>query len=201
LPAARNRRLLRRLERRPPLLRLRSWGSWSERYWAEAAALTPWYAWGGADIPFGETPVENIAPQSLADSLAIERRYLASVSTVPRPSLDAQSKLTYDIFARGRSLTVEGFTYPLELMPINPYRACPRRLPLSASGAERLAISSAEEYEHWRTRALRFVEWTNQAIVNMRAGLRRGYTVPRILIGERSRTRRAGRRRTGQCVL
>jgi uncharacterized protein (DUF885 family) len=28
------------------------------------------------------------------------------------------------------------------------------------------------------------VEWTNQAIVNMRAGLRRGYTVPRILIGE-----------------
>jgi hypothetical protein len=52
-----------------------------ERYWAEAAALTPWYAWGGADMPFGETPSENIAPQSLADSLAIERRYLASVST------------------------------------------------------------------------------------------------------------------------
>jgi uncharacterized protein (DUF885 family) len=155
-----------------------------ERYWAEAAALTPWYAWGGADMPFGETPAENIAPQSLADSLAIERRYLASVSAVPRPSLDAQSKLTYDIFARGRTLAVEGFTYPLELMPINPYEGMPQAFALSASGAERLAISSAEEYEHWRTRALRFVEWTNQAIVNMRAGLRRGYTVPRILIGE-----------------
>ena len=155
-----------------------------ERYWAEAAALTPWYAWGGADMPFGETPAENIAPQSLADSMAIERRYLASLSAVPRPSLDAQSKLTYDIFARGRSLTAEGFTYPLELMPINPYEGMPQAFALSASGAERLAISSAEEYEHWRTRALRFVEWTNQAIVNMRAGLRRGYTVPRILIGE-----------------
>jgi uncharacterized protein (DUF885 family) len=155
-----------------------------ERYWAEAAALTPWYAWGGADMPFGETPAENIAPQSLADSLAIERRYLASVSDVPRPSLDAQSKLTYDIFARGRSLAVEGFTYPLELMPINPYEGMPQAFALSASGAERLAVSSAEEYDHWRTRALRFVEWTNQAIVNMRAGLRRGYTVPRISIGE-----------------
>jgi uncharacterized protein (DUF885 family) len=155
-----------------------------ERYWAEAAALTPWYAWGGADMPFGETPAENIAPQSLADSLAIERRYLASVSAVPRPSLDAQSKLTYDIFARARTLAIEGFTYPLELMPINPYEGMPQAFALSASGAERLAISSAEEYEHWRTRALRFVEWTNQAIVNMRAGLRRGYTVPRILIGE-----------------
>jgi uncharacterized protein (DUF885 family) len=155
-----------------------------ERYWAEAAALTPWYAWGGADMPFGETPAENIAPQSLADSLAIERRYLASVSAVPRDSLDTQSKLTYDIFARGRTLAVEGFTYPLELMPINPYEGMPQAFALSASGAERLAISSAEEYEHWRTRALRFVEWTNQAIVNMRAGLRRGYTVPRIVIGE-----------------
>jgi uncharacterized protein (DUF885 family) len=155
-----------------------------ERYWAEAAALTPWYAWGGADMPFGETPAENIAPQSLADSLAIERRYLASVAAVPRPSLDAQSKLTYDIFARGRALAVEGFTYPLELMPINPYEGMPQAFALSAPGAERLAISSAEEYEHWRTRALRFVEWTNQAILNMRAGMRRGYTVPRILIGE-----------------
>jgi uncharacterized protein (DUF885 family) len=155
-----------------------------ERYWAEAAALTPWYAWGGADMPFGETPAENIAPQSLADALAIERRYLASVSAVPRPSLDAQSKLTYDIFARGRSLTVEGFTYPLELMPINPFEGMPQSFALSASGAERLALSSAKEYEHWRARALRFVEWTNQATVNMRAGLRRGYTVPRILIGE-----------------
>jgi len=135
-------------------------------------------------MPFGETPAENIAPQSLADSLAIERRYLASVSAVPRPSLDAQSKLTYDIFARGRSLAVEGFTYPFELMPINPYEGMPQAFALSASGAERLAISSAEECEHWRNRALRFVEWTNQAIINMRAGLRRGYTVPRILIEE-----------------
>jgi uncharacterized protein (DUF885 family) len=156
-----------------------------EQYWAEAAALTPWYAWGGADLPFGETPAENIAPQSLADSLAIERRYLAAVAALPRlPSLDAQSTLTYDIFVRGRSLTIEGLTYPLELMPINPYDGMPQAFALSASGAERLAISSAAEYEHWRIRAFRFVEWTNQAIVNMRAGLRRGYTVPRIVMGE-----------------
>ena len=155
-----------------------------ERYWAEAAALTPWYAWGGADMPFGETPAENIAPQTLADSLAIERRYLAAISTVPRSSLDTQSKLTYDIFARERSLAIEGFTYPLELMPINPFEGMPQAFALSAPGAQRLAISSAEEYEHWRSRALRFVEWTNQAIVNMRAGQRRGYTVPRILIEE-----------------
>jgi uncharacterized protein (DUF885 family) len=155
-----------------------------ERYWAEAAALTPWYAWGGADMPFGETSAENIAPQSLADSLAIERRYLAAVSAVSRSSLDAQSKLTYDIFARGRSLTIEGFTYPIELMPVNPYEGMPQAFALSASGAERLAISNADEYEHWRTRALRFVEWTNQAIVNMRAGLRRGYSMPRMVVGE-----------------
>lgn len=155
-----------------------------EHYWADAAAFTPWYAWGGADMPYGETPAENIAPQSLADSLAVERRYLAAVSAVSRSSLDAQSTLTYDIFVRERALAIEGFTYPFELMPINPYDGMPQAFALSASGAERLAISSAGAYEHWRTRALRFVEWTNQAIVNMRAGLRRGYTVPRIVIGE-----------------
>ncbi|HLZ99325.1 MAG TPA: DUF885 domain-containing protein, partial [Steroidobacteraceae bacterium] len=155
-----------------------------ERYWGEAASLTPWYAWGGADIPFGETPAENIAPQTLADSLAIERRYLLSVAAVPRSSLDDQSKLTYDIFVRARSLTVEGFTYPFELLPINPFEGMPEAFALSAPGAGRVAISSPEEYQRWRARALRFVEWTNQATVNMRAGLRRGYTMPRVLIAE-----------------
>src|SRR5258708_27568733 len=57
-----------------------------ERYWAENAALMPWYSWGSADMEFSGTPAENIAPQSLADSLALERRYLAEVSAVPRAS-------------------------------------------------------------------------------------------------------------------
>ncbi|HWJ34956.1 MAG TPA: DUF885 domain-containing protein [Steroidobacteraceae bacterium] len=153
-----------------------------ERYWDENAALTPWYSWGGADMERGEPPAENIATQLLADSLALERRYLSEILSVPQAGLDAESKLTYDLFRRQRALAIEGFTYPYELLPVNPYDGMPQRFALMASAAERVALSSAKDYESWRLRSESFVRWTNQAIVNMRDGMRRGYTLPRVLV-------------------
>jgi uncharacterized protein (DUF885 family) len=153
-----------------------------EQYWAENAGLTPWYSWGGSELKFGATPGGNIAPRSLADSLALERRYLAEVSALPRAALDAESALTYDLFRRERLSAIEGYTYPFELLPVNPYDAMPQQFALMAPGAERLALSSAEEFENWRARTESFVRWTQQAIGNMRDGMRRGYTLPRPLV-------------------
>jgi uncharacterized protein (DUF885 family) len=153
-----------------------------ERYWAEIAQLSPWYSWGGADMPQGAPAAENIAPQSLADSLAIERRFMAELQAIPRSTLDPQATLTYDIFLQERALAIEGFTYPLELLPVNPYDGMPVEFALMAPGAERLALASDAEYAKWRSRSSSFVRWTQQAIFNMRDGMRRGYTVPRVVV-------------------
>jgi len=153
-----------------------------ERYWDENAALLPWYTWGGADLQLGALPAHNIAPQSLADSLAIERRFLAQVLAVPRATLNAETTLTFDVFRRERALAIEGFTYPLELLPVNPYDGMPLEFAQMAATAERLALSSAKDYENWRRFGLSFVRWTDQAVVNMRDGMRRGYTLPRVLV-------------------
>ncbi len=154
----------------------------AERYWDENAARIPWYSWGGAGMQFGGAPAENISPQSLADSLDIERRYLAEVSAIPRASLDAGGKLTYDLFRRERALAIEGFTYPLELLPVNPYDGMVQQFALMAAAAEPRALSSAAEFANWSARARSFVSWTDQAIVNMRDGMRRGVTLPRVLV-------------------
>ena len=153
-----------------------------ERYWDENSALLPWYSWGGADLSPGEPSGENIAPQSLADSLTIEQRYLAEVLSIPRSTLDAESNLTWDIFRRERVMAIEGFVYPVELLPVNPYEGVPQRFASMASAAERLASASDKDYANWRARCDSFVQWTRQAIVNMRDGMRRGYTVPRVLV-------------------
>jgi uncharacterized protein (DUF885 family) len=155
-----------------------------ERYWDENAALMPWYSWGGADLDTGAPPAEIIAPQSVADSLAVERRYLSEVLAIPREGLDPESKLTYDMFRQERALSIEGFTYPYELLPVDPYDGMPQRFALMASSAERLAVSGAKDYESWRLLATSFVRWTHQAITNMRDGMRRGYTLPRVLVEE-----------------
>jgi hypothetical protein len=53
-------------------------------------------------------PAENaISPQLLADSLSIERRYLAEILAIGREALDAKAQLTYDIFRRQREIAIE----------------------------------------------------------------------------------------------
>jgi len=42
--------------------------------------------------------------------------------------------------------------------------------------------ASAADYENWLRRIDEYVRWTQQAAVNMREGMRRGYTSPRVLI-------------------
>jgi uncharacterized protein (DUF885 family) len=123
-----------------------------------------------------------IAPQLLADSLNVERRYLAELLGVSRDALDAPSRLTYDIFRRWREISIEAFTFPDELLPINPFGGMTQRFAAQATELARHPAANASEYENWLNRTDDYVRWTQQAAINMREGLRRGYTSPRSVI-------------------
>jgi uncharacterized protein (DUF885 family) len=123
-----------------------------------------------------------IAPQLLADSLDVERRYLAEVLGVPRDTLDAASRLSYDIFRRRRELKIESFTYPNELLPVNPFGGMTQRFAAQAAELVQHPAHSLAGYENWLKSIDDYVRWTQQAIANMRAGMRRGYTSPRAVI-------------------
>jgi uncharacterized protein (DUF885 family) len=126
-------------------------------------------------------PAGVISPQVLADSLAVEHRYLTQLGGISRAGLDADSRLTYDIFKRRREILIEGFTYPAELMPLGYFGGMLQSLEISSADAGRLAWSVAD-YENWLKRVNAYVSWTQQAIQNMREGLRRGYVSPRTVI-------------------
>jgi uncharacterized protein (DUF885 family) len=128
-------------------------------------------------------PLEDaISPQFLADALNIERRYLAELLLVPREGLDANSKLTYDLFRRQRETVIEGFTFPAELLPMNPFDGEPLELAEWAAQLGKPPFDKTTDYENWLSRIDGYAHWTQQAAVNMREGIRRGYTPPRALI-------------------
>ncbi|HEV7358375.1 MAG TPA: DUF885 domain-containing protein [Steroidobacteraceae bacterium] len=127
-------------------------------------------------------PTEHaISPQFLADSLSIERRYLTQLADLPRDQLDASSRLTYDIFRRRREIAIEGFTFPDELLPVDPFDGMPQRF---AARAGQLAhdAATAAAYADFLRDIDDYVRWTQQAIANMRQGIRRGYTSPRTVV-------------------
>lgn len=153
-----------------------------ERYWDEYLLLNPLASRIGGDARSAAHLGIVISPQYLADSLAMERRFMAEILAVPRASQDAQAGLTYDIFIRERELAIAGFAYPAELMPVNAFDGMPLQFAQLGSGSGQQAFSSAKDYENWLERIDDYVTWTNQAIVNMRAGMRRGYTLPRVIV-------------------
>lgn len=122
-------------------------------------------------------PLEPIELQALADARALEARYLDAVRALPRPAAP-EAALTYDVFVRERQLALEGFTFPAELMPINPFRSGPFALATSASVA---ALAGAPA-PLWEARARAFARWVDAAMINLREGLRRGYVLQRSLV-------------------
>jgi len=136
-----------------------------DRYWDERASFA-----------------NPLSPQYLADSLAVERRFLAEILALPRERLDTESRLTYDIFRRQRELNIEGYTYPAELLPVNPFSGMPQQLARLAADSREHPLETAKDYQNWLLRIDDFVGWTQQAIANMREGMRRGYTSPRVLM-------------------
>ncbi len=155
-----------------------------EQYWTDYLRLNPQRLPEGAARRFDGASGYDISAQFLADSLALERSCLGEVLELQRPRLDADSQLSYDIFKRERELAVESFTYPSELLPVNPFRSMPQLFAQTGAGAGQYAMLSAKDYEHWRARMVAYVRWTGQAIANMREGMRRGYALPRVLVEE-----------------
>jgi uncharacterized protein (DUF885 family) len=155
-----------------------------EHYWDEYLLLNPLNLPQSAETRYDGAGGYDISAQFLADSLALERRYLAALLALPRERLNADSQLTYDIFRRERELAVESFTYPSELLPVNPFSSLPLNFARTGTGAGQFAILSAKDYERWRARKDGYLRWTGQAIANMRAALRRGYALPRVLVEE-----------------
>ncbi len=146
----------------PPIEEL---GRIVERYWDE------------------RLPTENaISPQILADSLNIERRYLAEALSVSRDALDVPARLTYDIFRRRREIGIESLTFPSELLPIDPFGGMTQQLAAQAAEMAQHPGATASQYENWLKLIDEYVLWTRQAAVNMRDGMRRGYTSPRAVI-------------------
>jgi uncharacterized protein (DUF885 family) len=161
----------------PPAAQL---GRLVEGYWDDNLRLNP--SSRSAVVRFDPAGGYDISPQFLADSLDLERRYRDALAAVPRDALDAESQLTYDIFKREREVAIEGFTYPSELMPVNPFRSVPLEFARAGVGFGSQAILSSKDYESWRARTADYVRWTGQAIANMREGQRRGYVLPRVLV-------------------
>ena len=152
-----------------------------EEYWDKYLELNPLQATLNGDYRFDNRMENDIAPAYLADSRELESEYLKKIGGIKVDQLSLEARLTYDIFRRERTETIEGFTYQSELLPINQFGSRPALFAqLTAAGLH--PFRNVKDYDDWLSRVHDYVAWVDQAIVNMRAGVNKGLVQPRVLM-------------------
>ena len=152
-----------------------------EEYFEESLKLDPLLATSIGDPRYNDRLEISIAPQWRARAERVARDYLARVRQIDRGLLTGQDLLSYEIFIAARERDIEGFRYPAHLIPLNQFDSMPSSFAQLGSGNGQQPFKTVMDYEDFLKRVDGFVAWTDQAIANMREGVAKGYTLPRVL--------------------
>jgi uncharacterized protein (DUF885 family) len=152
-----------------------------DAYFEDYLRLNPLAATSIGDPRYDDRFEVSISPEWRARAERMEFDYLARLRQVDKARLQGQDLLTYQVFASARELELEGFRYPGHLMPMNQFYSVPNTFAQLGSGNGLQPFKTVEDYEKFLRRLDGFVAWTDQAIANMREGVTRGYTLPKVL--------------------
>ncbi len=134
------------------------------------------------DHRFNDRLAITIAPDYLAESLAIEQDFLERVAAIDATALHPDDRLSREIFLRERQHAIEGFDFPGHLMPVNQFRNMGNTMAQLGSGQGAQPFQSESDYDDFTGRMNDFSRWVEQAIRNMRKGIEQDIVQPAILM-------------------
>jgi len=153
-----------------------------DQYFEESLLLNPILATSIGDPRYNDRFEVTISPEWRARAEKLDRDYLARIQTIDPGQLQGQDLLSYEIFKTARERDIEGYRFPSYLLPLNQFYSAPNFFAQLGSGQGIQPFKTVKDYEDFLKRADGFVAWTDQAIINMREGVAKGYTQPRILM-------------------
>jgi uncharacterized protein (DUF885 family) len=153
-----------------------------DAYFEEVLKLNPLLATSIGDPRYNDRFEVTISPEWRARDEKLEREYLERIQSIDPARLSGQDALTYQVFKSAREREIEGFRFPSHLIPVNQFYSVPNSFAQLGSGNGLHPFESVKDYEDFLGRINGFVAWTDQAIVNMREGIAKGYTLPKVLV-------------------
>jgi uncharacterized protein (DUF885 family) len=152
-----------------------------EGYFERYLTLNPILATSIGDPRYNDRFEVSISPEWRARAEQLEREYLERSGSIDPRQLEGQDALTYEVFRSARQRQIEGFRFPSHLVPLNQFYSVPNTFAQLGSGNGLQPFKTVKDCEDFLKRVDGFVAWTDQAIVNMREGAKKGYTLPRVL--------------------
>lgn len=148
--------------------------------------LNPLGAMFEGDYRYNDRLANDLSPAYLRQSQLLEQTYLKRLQHIDYSRLNREDRLSFDIFKYDRNMDLQsyrdGYARLGKLMPITQMFSLPSLLARFGSGGSVQPFSTVKDYENWLHRMGEFPHWVDQAITNMRTGVREGVVLPRNIV-------------------
>jgi len=151
-----------------------------DREWEFRIAENPWFAtWVGEHTANDRLP--SLALEELERRTEFDREILAELETIDLDGLSVEDRINARVFERQLRAGIAGFEAGDYQMPINAdsgFHIAMARLP------QGVPLATVTDYENYLARLGEVPRYFDEQIGHMRAGLERGFTVPRVVLEE-----------------
>lgn len=124
----------------------------------------------------------TISPEFQTKNRKLSQRILLELETVDQKALSPSDAITFQVLKKQMQDQLAGDKFPSYLLPIDQYGGLPVYFAQFGSGQDIQRLKTVENYEHYLKRLERIPLWIDQAIANMREGIKRGVVQPKELI-------------------
>ncbi|QDP03030.1 DUF885 domain-containing protein [Thalassotalea sp. PS06] len=153
-----------------------------QSYFDESMAMSPLYATFVGMSEYNDQFNAPISEESLAQSLALEQKYLDKINAIDESSLSGQDLLSYQIFKRDREMAIKGFDFPSYLMPLNQMYGVHNIYATLGSGQSAQPFNTYLDYQNFIARTNGFATYMDSVVVAMREGMEKGVVLPEPIV-------------------
>lgn len=137
------------------------------------------FATANGDSRYNDQIGMAIAPAVRAKQFAAYRQMQARLAKIPRASLPEPDQITQDLLAYELEAALALAPFPEHLLPLNHFDNIPSTLANYAGGAGSQPLGTVRQYQDYLSRLRQLAPWIDQAIANMREGIKQGIVQPR----------------------
>jgi uncharacterized protein (DUF885 family) len=146
----------------------------ADQYYDAVARNEPVSATESGDNRFDDQVGLAIAPQARARQFARYRAFQKRLQAIDRMELDLRAQTNYDVLAFELASRLSFQNIPEHLLPVNQMDSVPMTLANYAGGEAGQPLTTVKQYKAYLNRLNQLPAWTDQAIANMREGMKRG---------------------------
>ncbi|MQA41474.1 DUF885 domain-containing protein [Rugamonas aquatica] len=123
----------------------------------------------------------SISPKVRAQQFTLYRQMQKQLMTVHRDQLGQQDQLTYDLLSYELNNAMQLESFPEHLLPLNQLDNVPSTLANYADGNGSQPLGTVKQYQAYLSRLNQLPAWIDQAIANMKLGMRSGIVQPKAI--------------------